>query len=84
MMPFTLLFYITIRQNKLNNECSLLAKHEAVKPIKYLARQRNWSKNGVPSFDYLRLVAGDNITLAVFSIVCNSANEPYIFGLLPY
>ena len=55
-----------ICQNKLDNELSLLAKHEAVRPTKYLVRQRNMSKNGVPSFDYLRLVADDNIALAVF------------------
>ena len=40
-------------QNKLDNERSLLAKHKAVRPIKYLVWQRNGSKNGVPSFDYL-------------------------------
>ena len=86
MLPFTSLFYMTyICQIKLDNERSLLAKHEAVRPTKYLARQRNGSKNGVPSFDYFRFVAddNDNIALVVFSIVCRSANELYIFGLLP-
>ena len=58
-----------ICQNKLDNERSFLAKHEAVRPTKYLVWQRNGSKNGVPSFDYLRLVADDNIAVAVFSIV---------------
>ena len=41
-----------ICQNKLDNECSVLAKHEVVRPTKYLAWLRNGSKNGVPSFDY--------------------------------
>ena len=58
-----------ICQNELDNERSFLAKHEAVRPTKYLVWQRNGSKNGVPSFDYLRLVADDNIAVAVFSIV---------------
>ena len=58
-----------IYQKELDNERSFLAKHEAVRPTKYLVRQRNGSKNGVPSFDYLRLVADDNIAVAVFSIV---------------
>ena len=58
-----------ICQNKLDNERSLLAKHEAVRPTKYLVWKRNGSKNGVPSFDYLRLVADDNIVLAVVSTV---------------
>ena len=58
-----------ICQNELDNEPSFLAKHEAVRPTKYLVWQRNGSKNGVPSFDYLRLVADDNIAVAVFSIV---------------
>ena len=68
-----------IFQNKLDNERSLLGKHEAVRPTKYLVGQRNGSKNGVQSFDYLRLVADDNIALAVFSIACSSANELYFF-----
>ena len=42
-----------ICQNELDNERSFLAKHEAVRPTKYLVWQRNGSKNGVPSFDYL-------------------------------
>ena len=71
-----------ICQNKLDNEHSLLAKHKPVRPTKYLVWQRNGSKNDVPSFDYLRVVADDNIALAVFSIVCSSANELYIFELL--
>ena len=58
-----------ICQNELDNERSFLAKHEAARPTKYLVWQRNGSKNGVPSFDYLRLVADDNIAVAVFSIV---------------
>ena len=58
-----------ICQNDLDNERSFLAKHEAVRPTKYLVWQRNGSKNGVPSFDYLRLVADDYIAVAVFSIV---------------
>ena len=58
-----------ICQKELDNERSFLAKHEAVRPTKYLVWQRNGSKNGVPSFDYLRLVADDNIAVAVFSIV---------------
>ena len=71
-----------ICQNERDNERSLLAKHEAVRLTKYLVWQRNGLKNGVPSFDYLRLVADDNIAVAVFSIVCSSANELYIFELL--
>ena len=59
-----------------------MAKHEAMRPTKYLVWQRNGSKNGVPLFDYLRLVADDNIAVAVFSIVWSSANELYIFELL--
>ena len=63
----TLRFFIKhICQNKLDHERSLLAKHEAVRPTKYLVWQRNGSKNGVPSFDYLRLVADDYIASAVF------------------
>ena len=58
-----------ICQKELDNERSFLAKHEAVRPTKYLVWQRNGSKNGVPSFDYLRLVADDNIAVADFSIV---------------
>ena len=58
-----------ICQNELDNERSFLAKHEAARPTKYLVWQRNGSKNGVPSFDYLRLVADDNIAVVVFSIV---------------
>ena len=58
-----------ICQKELDNERSFLAKHEEVRPTKYLVWQRNGSKNGVPSFDYLRLVADDNIAVAVFSIV---------------
>ena len=57
-------------------------KHEAVRPTKYLVWQRNESKNSVPSFDYLRLVTDDNIAVVVFSVVCSSANELYIFELL--
>ena len=62
-------FIIHICQNELDNERSYLAKHEAARPTKYLVWQRNGSKNGVPSFVYLRHVADDNIAVAVFSIV---------------
>ena len=84
MLPFTSLFYITyICQNKFDNECFLLAKHEAVRPTKYLARQRNGSKNGVPSFDYLRFVAddNDNIALVVFPL---SVEVPTSLTFLDY
>ena len=70
-----------ICQNKLDNERSLLAKHEAVRPTKYLVWKRNGSKNGVPSFDYLRLVADDNIALAVFPL---SVVVPTSFIFLNY
>ena len=58
-----------------------MAKHEAVRPTKYLARQRNGSKTGVPSFDYLRLVADDNIAIAVFPL---SVVVPTSFTFLDY
>ena len=77
-LHFVILYNIYAKK-KLENECFLLAKHEAVRPTKYLVWQRNGSKTDVPSFDYLRLVADDNIALAAFSIVCSSANELYIF-----
>ena len=63
--PSLCYFIKHICQNELDNERSFLAKHEAVRPTKYLVWQRNGSKNGVPSFDYLRLVADDNIAVAV-------------------
>ena len=52
-----------------------------MRPTKYLARQRNGSKNGVPSFDYLSPVADDNIAIAVFSL---SVVVPTSFTFLNY